>query len=146
MKEEKYGIVQRIYNKNNNPKFFVLKPDPESTPCRFIMTDLPYADDILGKYLNISIPKCPDIKSKEDDFSKFCQSLDIYHNRCCIDSPIAPTMMLEDFTNNTVKQIANKLCCKMAKTKNSDLLSVDTYPRNDYWDTLQESWVPVDNY
>lgn len=140
--EDKYAIVQRVYNRNNNPRFFVLRPEPNATPCRFVMTNLPYADDITGKYQKISIPKATDDKS-EDDFTRFCQSLDVHHDRCCIDVPVAPTMMLEYFTNNVVKGAAEKICHKANKSvtfKNDEFFDFNAPCQNGYAAELKKSW------
>lgn len=140
--EDKYAIVQRVYNNNNNPRFFVLIPEPNSTPCRFVMTNLPYADDITGKYHKISIPKPTDVKC-DDDFTKFCQSLDVHHDRCCIDVPVAPTMMLEHFTNNVVKEVAEKICNgnnRSFEFRNKEFLDFYTPCSNGYAEELKKSW------
>lgn len=136
--DNKYAVTQRIYSKNNYPKYFVLKPEPHSIPPRFVMTSLPYADDLV-KHVQCVKPEKSDQQNDEDSVVQFCQSIDITHDKCTLDVPLAPCMVKELFTDNIIKTTASKLCNTQFDFSQVDPFDFDSFHNNPYWDLLQKN-------
>lgn len=144
--DDKYAIVQRIYNKNNNPKFFVLKAEPHEKPPRFVMTSLPYADDIVaGNYFNCKQPNKDDVEEvEENDFTKFCKSIDLYSDSCAQTFPLAPSMTMDLFSDNIVKETIRKLCGQDFQFTDIGAFDFDTLNQNEHWENIKELWPEAD--
>lgn len=109
------------------------------------MTSLPYADDIVGNYLKSTTPKKSDVKEEEEDeFKRFCSSMDVHSDICSLEIPLAPSMTMDSFTDNIVKETARKLCDKDFEFAETEPFDLDSFPNNEYWEVLKNCWPEVE--
>ncbi|KAJ8973073.1 hypothetical protein NQ317_002289, partial [Molorchus minor] len=108
--ENKYAVVRRVYNANNKPKYFVLVPQPKLKPKCFVMSELPYADDVKQNY---SFRKPKSGGEDDDAFKNFCNSLDICNLASCkLNIPLSPKLTLDPYldrlSTNAFKKYLNR--------------------------------------
>lgn len=140
LEDDKCLILQRVYNKGNNPKFFVLKPEIDEKGTRFVMTNLPYADSIQGEYYRCRIPETPDLKREENAFNNFCESIDIHSDKFCKDIPFTPNMMINSNTEAVVEECARKLCGTDFSFRETRLIDLEAVSQNQYENDLRQEW------
>lgn len=118
-----------------------MKPEPHAKPPRFVMTSLPYGDDIVGNYLKCVTPKKSMQKVElDEDFINFCESINVTSDKCTLDIPIAPSMTYEWFSDNIVKEAARKLCDKGFEFTETEPFDLSSPQKNEFWEKLKQSW------
>ncbi|XP_018567653.1 uncharacterized protein LOC108908199 [Anoplophora glabripennis] len=135
--QEKYVVMRRVYNANNKPKFFVLVPQPDLQPKCFVMSELPYADDLKQNF------KCTEPvlteKVEDDTFEQFFNSIDIWNDNCKLSIPLGPKMMLEIYSSKLANAVAKQY---LEQDFSFEELDVDDLENetNDSLEALKASW------
>ncbi|CAH0549067.1 unnamed protein product [Brassicogethes aeneus] len=73
--ENVYGIAKRVYNKNNNPKFYALIPVVSEEANYFMMTMLPYAEGVKLAYEEKPVKTAPEVHI-DSDLENYLDSLE----------------------------------------------------------------------
>lgn len=143
---DKYAIFQRVYNNRNKPRFFVLRPEPNASPPRFVMTSIPYADNIVGQMPKCKIPVMSNDKIDDEDLLNFCKSIDVYCDTCTNEVKLAPSMMIDFHSNAIVTEMAKQLLNQDFEFEEEcDLLGCDFTEVNDYEEILKRNWPSSDD-
>lgn len=139
--QEKYAIVKRVYNANNKPKYFVLVPQPNLEPKCFVMSELPYADDLKQNF-KFTEPVV-DAQIEDETFKRFFDSIDIWDDSCKVNVPLGPKMMLDSDTSKLANAVANKYLGHEFSFDGVDINELDD-ETNEFLESLKASW-PEDN-
>lgn len=137
----KYGIMRRVYNKNNRPKIYVLIPNIQETPKCFIMSLLPNADNVVAKLSYDTKTKNINVKP-DTNFKNFFDSLDITKENCNVKIPLSPQMMMLPYLNKLTDVALNKATSRNYHFEDIELDLWDQ-PKNPMAEAVQESW-PID--
>lgn len=137
--------MQRVYSKGSKPQYFVLKPQIDEKGARFVMTKLPYADEVRDKYHHCIKPeiehKETDLDEEETIFNNFCQSVDIFSDKCCKDFPLTPNMTIDTFTEAVIEEAARKICNKESEFTETQHFNLESELDNEYVKDLRQMWL-----
>ncbi|KAJ8919971.1 hypothetical protein NQ315_006501 [Exocentrus adspersus] len=136
--QKKYAVVRRVYNSNNKPKFFVLVPQPESEPKSFVMSELPYADD-LKQTLKFSDPVITE-DAVDEDFEKFFNSIDIWEDSCKLDVPLGPKMIVDLYLSKLANAAASKYLGREFKCQATDVVNMEDKDTNESLQAVRRAW------
>lgn len=103
---DKYIVAKKVYYANLNPKYVVLIPRLDKDTRGFIVCELPYAEDIAFDYKEEnSAPKVQ--VSKET--TNYLDSMNVTSDKCKIQVPLAPRMMIDTNCLNMINKVKEKL-------------------------------------
>ncbi|RZC31947.1 uncharacterized protein BDFB_000625 [Asbolus verrucosus] len=106
-KQNKYVIARRVYNNNFIPKIVVLVPKPEHNPKCFLLTSLPFAEDIRYDYKEKNVEAAPKIDAINEVY-QFLDGINIENDKCEKKVPLGVTMMLDTNCQKLINKATDK--------------------------------------
>ncbi|XP_066252761.1 uncharacterized protein [Euwallacea similis] len=111
-------IARRVFNKDMNPKFVALMPRSDFNVKGFTLCNLPYADDMAHTYTEQDINLAPKVDVNKTLYD-FLDSINIQHEKCQVQVPLAPTMMVYSTAFDAINKIEEKLVQNNLKLKDT---------------------------
>ncbi|XP_044268654.1 uncharacterized protein LOC123013869 [Tribolium madens] len=136
--QNKYVIARRVYNNNYVPKIVVLVPKPDYNPKCFVMTSLPFADDIRLNCKEKKVGSAPKIDVNESVY-KFLDTLDTDIANSLKKVPLDITMMQNVNVQRIVNKTVDKLLGKQLNLEEIDLDLMEM-PSGEDIEQLKNSW------
>ncbi|KAG5876359.1 hypothetical protein JTB14_009044 [Gonioctena quinquepunctata] len=136
--QNKYGIVKRVHMSHARARYFVLIPQPDMRPVCFLMVGLPYADDVMSHECETPTPS--KVKGKEDEFTRFFRSIDIFNKEPKVEVPLSPTMMMHPYLNKLVNSAATKVLKRDFDFESVELDDFSQEETNKFVENLRHSW------
>ncbi|EFA03479.1 uncharacterized protein LOC663096 [Tribolium castaneum] len=136
--QNKYVIARRVYNNNYVPKIVVLVPKPDYNPKCFVLTALPFADDVRLNCKEQKVDLAPKIEENKSVY-KLLDGLDTDNENSVKKAPLDIKMVQNVNVQRIVNAAVDKLLDKHINLEETDLDLMEL-PSGEYMEELKNSW------